>query len=95
MSKGTFGSLFYFCFGGKKMLNYWVALGLAVILGILGNNIPFIKEGFRVGIDVAVAKQDLDALRRINANARWILVFVWASCFYITACIVKFIISWF
>lgn len=77
------------------MLNYFVAIVLAIIFWFLVQNFKFIEDGFKLGIRAAVARRDVEALKRINFNARALLVFLWGSLFYIAACIIKFVISWF
>lgn len=77
------------------MLNYWVALVIAVILILVSRVAPEYQLYVRALIEHASEQKDIDRLRRILFKAKVLLVVVWGAMLYLLACLVKFIVSLF
>lgn len=77
------------------MLNYWVMLGLLIVLTVMSVKVDVIKGWGNHQRQLAVIDENIQKLKLILFFAWCLMVFVWGSIFYVAACIIKFIISLF
>ena len=77
------------------MLNYWVAIGILVVLVITSKKVPAFKLHVEGLIEKASNEDDIVKLKKILNWSRLLLVVITLLMVYMLACLVKFIASFF